>query len=102
MAYKVIAGAVQTDADICNFSTVDPPKNGTHVGKGIHVVIPPDWLARCTAGEKVVGCTYAQVEADGTMVVTPTAETNQVTVVFPNAIALAAFRARLAAGTVVP
>lgn len=99
MALKLIAGAVQADADICNLLTVDPPKNGMHVGAGIHVVIPPDWQTRCVAGQKVVGCTYAQVESDGTMYVTDTAQANQAipaNVIGVNATALTNFRNKLA------
>jgi len=99
---KVISGAVQTDADICNRAQVDPPRAGVHIGGGSHVVIPSDWFARCVAGQKIVGCNYAQVELDGTMFVSSQAEANQaIPANVVGAIGLVAFQAKLALGVVV-
>jgi len=101
---KLISGAVQSDADICNLATVDVPKIGIHMGLGTHVTIPADWQTRCIAGQKVAGCTFASVELDGTMFVTPTAEVNQAVpanVGGVNATALINFRTKLAAAITV-
>jgi len=69
---KVISGAVQADADICN--TVDPPTKGCHAGSGLHVVIPSDFAARILAGQSVSGCSYCDVKSDGTLCVTDRAQ----------------------------
>jgi hypothetical protein len=52
----VSSGAVQADADLCN--VVEPPVSGCHAGGGVHVVIPPDYVARIQGGQSVAGCTY--------------------------------------------
>lgn len=64
---KQISGAQASEAVVCN--QLDPPVAGVNVGKGLHVIIPVDFVARILSGEKIAGCTYASVESDGTMVV---------------------------------
>jgi hypothetical protein len=102
---KLISGAVQADADICNRVTVDAPVSGVHIGPGIHVTIPVDWQTRCVAGEQIPGCSYATPEANGTMFITAKAEANQAVpanVAGANATALINFRTKLAAAAVIP
>lgn len=60
------SGAVQLDADVCN--AIDPPVRGCHAGDGLHVDIPPDWLARILAGQAVPGCNYCALRSDGLVV----------------------------------
>lgn len=62
-----IASATPADAALCN--QLEPPARGVNVGGGIHVVIPDDWQARIAAGQDVPGCSYARIDADGSLVV---------------------------------
>ncbi len=64
---KQLKAATKADVDLLN--TIEPPIRGVHVGGGIHVVIPADWAERIAAGEDVPGCTYAKVQADGSLLV---------------------------------
>lgn len=64
---KLIAVATQADADVCN--ALVPPVPGCNAGGGIHIVIPPDFAARIAAGQEVPGCSYAHLEADGSLIV---------------------------------
>jgi hypothetical protein len=64
---KVIASAVLADASVCN--ALQPPTRGASAGGGVHIVIPANFAALIAAGQDVPGCTYARVEADGTLVV---------------------------------
>jgi hypothetical protein len=67
MASKLVSsGAVQADADLCN--AIDPPVSGCHAGGGIHVVIPPDFVARIQGGQSVPGCTYYAIVSGGLFV----------------------------------
>lgn len=56
---KKIKDAIQLDADVCNALVL--PVAGCHAGAGIHITIPPDFVARVQAGEQVAGCTYHAV-----------------------------------------
>lgn len=56
MSKLITSGAIQEDADCCNY--IDPPVQGCHAGGGLHVVIPADWQARIAAGQQVPGCSY--------------------------------------------
>ena len=38
------------------------------------MVIPPDWQTRIANGQDVPGCTYARIEADGTLTVSDTVQ----------------------------
>jgi hypothetical protein len=64
---KVVSSATQTDANVCN--ALVPPTRGADAGGGIHIVIPANFAALIAQGVDVPGCTYARVEADGTLVV---------------------------------
>jgi hypothetical protein len=64
---KLIQAATRTDVALLN--TIEPPQKGEHVGGGVHVVIPDDWADRIASGEDVPGCTYAKLEADGSLLV---------------------------------
>lgn len=59
MTAKLVVGATQADADLCN--ALDPPTPGCNAGSGIHIVIPPDFAARISAGQDVPGCTYVRL-----------------------------------------
>ncbi len=75
MTKRILTGAVQLDADVVN--ALDPPTAGAHVGPGVHVVIPSDFLSRIAAGQRVAGCTYASTElslSDVTLYVSTFAE----------------------------
>lgn len=65
MSPKLLAAATAADAQVCN--ALVPPLSGCNAGGGIHIVIPPDFAARIAAGQDVPGCTYAQVQADGSL-----------------------------------
>jgi hypothetical protein len=105
MATKLIAsGAIQTDADICN--ALDAPVAGTHVGGGLHVVIPADFSAQIASGKDVPGCSYARLELEG-LYVSDAAQTGAVA---PNAVTkltlaqaqeLTNFKTKIASATVV-
>jgi hypothetical protein len=56
MTKLIESGATQDDADVCN--AIQAPTKGCDAGPGVHIAIPPDWLARIKAGEHVPGCTY--------------------------------------------
>ena len=53
-----------TAQDVDTLNTVDPPKRGTHRGRGLHVTIPADWRERIARGEDVPGCTYHRLPPD--------------------------------------
>jgi hypothetical protein len=64
---KQILAPTQADADICNLVVV--PVAGCHAGSGVHVTIPPDYVARITLAQDVPGCTYSHIEWDGSLLV---------------------------------
>jgi hypothetical protein len=67
MSAKIVAAAIQADVDVCN--ALEPPVKGCHAGSGIHIVIPPDFVARIAAAQDVPGCSYARLDADGSLYV---------------------------------
>ena len=73
MATKLVPVATSKDVAVC--LALDPPTAGTPVGGGIHVVIPPDFAARIALGQQVPGCTYAQLQPDGSLYVTDVVQT---------------------------
>ena len=100
---KLIIGAIQADADICNMLTVDAPVSGVHVGPGLHVAIPVDWQTRCVNGQAVPGCNYHAPLSDGTMWVSTVAIANSAipaNVVGANATAVFNFRNKVSASAV--
>jgi len=69
---KLVAIALQLDADVCN--ALEPPRAGCHAGAGMHVVIPLDFAARIALGQEIPGCSYARLEVDGSLYVSDTAQ----------------------------
>lgn len=65
---KVIVSATPADVQLCN--QLEPPVAGCPAGGGIHVVVPDDWQAWIAAGQDVPGCSYARIDADGSLIVT--------------------------------
>lgn len=64
---KQVLAAAQTDADVCN--ALQPPVRGCDAGPGLHIIIPPDFVARIALGQEVPGCTYSHLETDGSLLV---------------------------------
>ena len=67
MTTRQLKSATRADAALLN--ELEPPIRGVHVGGGLHVEIPEDWAERIAAGEDVPGCTYARIQADGSLLV---------------------------------
>lgn len=65
MTVKSIPMATSSDVQACNLLV--PPVSGCHAGGGLHIVIPSDFAAQIIAGNDVPGCTYAKLEADGSL-----------------------------------
>ncbi|MEI9950796.1 MAG: hypothetical protein WDO74_17905 [Pseudomonadota bacterium] len=82
---KLIKSATRADVDLLN--AIEPPVKGVHVGGGIHVEIPDDWAERIANGEDVPGCSYAELQDDGSLLVS---ETVQAELMKPGKEALAA------------
>lgn len=69
---RILSGAVQADADVCN--AYDPPKAGAQGTRGLQIVIPGDFATRIASAQDVPGCTYARIDSDGTLDVSAVAQ----------------------------
>ena len=100
----LITASNAADATICN--TVVPPTAGVHVGGGLHVVIPSDWQSRCTAGEKIPGCTSTSINPDGSMNVSDAVKAQlaipAIANALPDQVALTALNTKIGLGVAVP
>lgn len=65
---QITSAATQGFCDVSN--AVAPPVAGCNAGAGIHILIPPDFVARVAAHQEVPGCTYSHLEQDGSLYVT--------------------------------
>lgn len=102
MATKQIPGAIA--ADVVVALALDPPVRGCTGSRGVQLVIPPDWFARCNAGQAVEGCNYSKLEADGSLYVSDVAQSRVANPTYTtglNAGNLAAFVTKLATAQVV-
>lgn len=102
MATKNIPGAVATDVTVA--LALDPPARGCLTSRGTQLVIPPDWFARCNAGEQVDGCNYSKIEQDGSLYVSDVAQSRTANPVYTTGLRpadLSAFVTRLNAAVVV-
>lgn len=70
---NIILNASIQDANLIN--SIVPPQKGINVGGGIHIIIPDNWADLISQGIDVPGCTYAKVQADGSL---PVADSVQV------------------------
>lgn len=102
MPTKRIAVAAATDVTVC--LALDPPVVGCHAGGGVHVTIPPDWFARCNAGQAVLGCNYSRLEADSSLYVSAAAQSRTTNPTYTTGLVagdLSAFVTKLASAVVV-
>lgn len=102
MATKNIPGAVAADVTVA--LALDPPARGCLTSRGTQLVIPPDWFARCVAGEQIDGCNYSKIEADGSLYVSDVAQSRVANPTYTtglNAGQLSAFVTKLATAVVV-
>lgn len=102
MPTKVIPGAAA--ADITIGLALDPPVRGCGGTQGIQIVIPPDWFARCNAGQQVEGCNYSHLEDDGSLYVSDVAQSRVANPTYTNGLnagQLAAFVTKLSTAIVV-
>jgi hypothetical protein len=56
-------------SDIAVINTLIPPVAGTHVGGGIHVNIPPNYVELILSGVQVAGCSYVTTDSSGSLMV---------------------------------